>query len=155
MAEHEGAGDPSRVGRPDRVRLAGVRDAPLSVDEVVGAVRGPGVGAVVTFIGAVRDSDGGRGVTALEYSAHPSAAQVLHDVAEQVAARPGVVAVAATHRTGDLRVGDLAVVLAVGAGHRGEAFAAARDFIDTLKARVPIWKHQLFVDGADEWVGTP
>lgn len=137
------------------VRLVAVRETPLSIDEVTSAVSVPGVGGIVTFTGVVRDNDGGREVSALEYSAHPSAADVLAQVAAQIARADGVVAVAATHRVGDLVVGDLAVVLAVGAVHRGDAFAAARDFIDTLKARVPIWKHQIFGDGDDEWVGTP
>lgn len=141
--------------RPGRVCLAELRETPLSVDEVTAAVSVPGVGGVVTFTGVVRDHDGGRDVTALEYSAHPSAPAVLREVAQEIAAHEGVVAVAATHRVGDLRVGDLAVVLAVGTGHRGEAFTAGREFIDTLKARVPIWKHQIFTDGDDEWVGTP
>lgn len=147
----------SALAHPDSgaVRLVAVRDEPLSVDEVTNAVSAPGVGGIVTFTGVVRDTDGGRDVTALEYSAHPTASTVLAQVAAQVALGDGVIAVAATHRVGDLRVGDLAVVLAVGAAHRGAAFAAARTFIDTLKSRVPIWKHQLFGDGADEWVGTP
>ncbi|GAB97161.1 molybdopterin synthase catalytic subunit [Kineosphaera limosa] len=148
-AGHEHAGPDSKV------RLVAVRDQPLSLDEVTSAVQAPGVGGIVTFTGLVRDHDGGRGVLALGYSAHPSAERVLAQVAREIAERDGVVAVAATHRVGDLAVGDLAVVLAVGAAHRGEAFAAGRDFIDTLKARVPIWKHQVFDDGSDEWVGTP
>ena len=70
-----------------------------------------------------------------------------------VAAADGVVAVAAVHRLGDLTIGDVAVVVAVSAVHRGEAFAASRRLIDELKAEVPIWKHQRFADGSDEWVG--
>ena len=65
------------------------------------------------------------------------------------------VRLAAVHRIGALTVGDLAVVVAASAPHRGEAFAAARDLIDTLKAEVPIWKHQGFADGSTEWVGLP
>ena len=152
-ADREGPRD--AIVRPGHVCLAELRETPLSVDEVTAAVSVPGVGGVVTFTGVVRDHDGGRDVRALEYSAHPSAPAVLRAVAQEIAAHEGVVAVAATHRVGDLRVGDLAVVLAVGTGHRGEAFTAGREFIDTLKARVPIWKHQIFTDGDDEWVGTP
>lgn len=116
---------------------------------------GPSVGGVVTFTGLVRDHDHGRTVTALEYSAHPSATDALREVARAVAARDDVAAVAALHRSGRLAIGDAAVVLAVGAAHRGAAFEACRELIDTLKATVPIWKHQLFADGDDEWVGTP
>lgn len=138
-----------------KVRLVAVRDEPLSIDEVTMSVADPDVGGIATFTGVVRDHDGGRGVRTLHYTAHPSAGQALTRVAEQVASREGVRAVAVVHRVGDLVVGDLAVVLAVGAAHRGEAFEACRVFIDTLKAQVPIWKHQLFDDGTDEWVGTP
>lgn len=134
---------------------SGVRDEALSLDEVVDFVRGAQVGAVVTFLGVVRDHDSGKGVTGLGYSAHPSATTHLREVAEEAARFDGVHAVAAVHRTGDLTIGDAAVVLAVGAEHRGQAFDACRYLIDELKARVPIWKHQLFSDGSDEWVGTP
>jgi molybdopterin synthase catalytic subunit len=103
----------------------------------------------------VRDHDGGKGVVALDYSAHPTALARLREVCEQVAARHEVHAVAAVHRTGALAIGDIAVVVATSAAHRGQAFDASRDLIDTLKAEVPIWKHQRFTDGAEEWVGTP
>ena len=105
--------------------------------------------------GLVRQVDGGREVTALEYSAHPGALAALTAVAEAVAVDLPVVALAAVHRTGLLAVGDVAVVVAASAVHRGEAFEAARRLIDDLKATVPIWKRQVFLDGADEWVGTP
>ena len=79
----------------------------------------------------------------------------LREVCEEVAARHDVRAVAAVHRTGALAIGDIAVVVATSAAHRGQAFDASRDLIDTLKAHVPIWKHQRFTDGVEEWVGTP
>jgi molybdopterin synthase catalytic subunit len=137
------------------VRLLAVRDTPLSVDEVYDAVRDPAAGGVVVFVGAVRDTDGGKGVEGLGYSAHPSALARLRVVAEGVAERWPVIGLAAVHRVGDLQVGDLAVVVGASAGHRGEAFEAARALIDDLKASVPIWKHQEFSDGSQEWVGTP
>lgn len=135
------------------LRLLDLRDDPLSVDEVLAAVADPAAGGTALFVGTVRDEDGGRPVVGLAYSAHPSAADRLHEVAQVVAAQPGVVAVAAVHRLGDLAVGDLAVVVAVAAGHRAEAFAASRQLIDDLKHQVPIWKHQRFADGTEEWVG--
>jgi molybdopterin synthase catalytic subunit len=139
----------------DPIRLLDLREQPLSVDEVLSAVAGPGIGGTAVFIGAVRDYDQGRGVTELGYSAHPSATATLRSVAENVAsAHPGVL-LAAVHRVGDLQVGDLAVVVAAAAAHRGEAFSAARALIDDLKAQVPIWKHQRFGDGTAEWVGAP
>jgi len=137
------------------VRLAAVRETPLSVDEVLAAVLDPAAGGVVVFVGTVRDADGGKAVDGLGYSAHPGAEAQLRAVAESVAERFPAVAVAAVHRVGDLRVGDLAVVVAVACPHRGEAFTAARALIDELKETVPIWKHQMFADGADEWVGSP
>ena len=137
----------------DSVRLLALRETPLSVDEVLAAVTDPGVGGTALFTGSVRDDDGGRGVTLLGYSAHPTAEAVLRQVAERVsAAHPGVL-LAATHRVGDLAVGDLAVVVAAASAHRAEAFAAARQLIDDLKGEVPIWKHQRFADGTEEWVG--
>jgi molybdopterin synthase catalytic subunit len=135
------------------IRLAEIRGAPLSVDEVRAAVSDPGAGAIALFAGTVRDHDGGQGVVRLSYSAHPSAAAELRRVAEKVAADFGLLALAAVHRVGDLDVGDLAVVVAVSCPHRGEAFEACRQLIDTLKHEVPIWKHQWFGDGSDEWVG--
>lgn len=143
-----------------RVALVDIRDRALSLDEVVAAVQSPGHGAVVTFTGVVRDHDHGadgeaRDVVRLDYSAHPSALDLLGDSCVRIAeAHPSVV-VAAVHRVGALEIGDLAVVLAVGSGHRGEAFVAARALIDDLKGTVPIWKHQGFADGSDEWVGLP
>lgn len=137
------------------VRLVGVRETGLSVDEVVAAVADPAAGGVAVFAGAVRDEDGGRRVSALSYSAHPSAEAELRRVAEQVAMKFPVTAVAAVHRIGDLEIGDLAVVVATSAPHRAEALDACRALIDELKASVPIWKHQVFADGTTEWVGTP
>ncbi len=136
------------------VRLIGIRAAPLSVDEVLAAVADPAAGGTVVFTGQVRNSDHGRGVTRLSYTSHDSAASELRRVAEKVAAEPDVLAVAAVHRSGELAIGDLAVVVAVSCPHRAEAFAACRALIDELKATVPIWKHQHFDDGGGEWVGS-
>lgn len=137
------------------IRLAAIRNTPLSVEEVLAAVEDPAAGGVVSFTGLVRSSDEGRRVTALEYSAHPAATEALLSVMDAVAADLPVVAVAAVHRVGMLAIGDVAVVVAASAAHRDEAFLAARRLIDDLKATVPIWKHQLFTDGTEEWVGTP
>ncbi len=137
------------------LRLLAIRDCTIAVEEVLAAVEDAQAGGVVSFTGLVRQVDGGREVTALEYSAHPGALAALTAVAEAVAVDLPVVALAAVHRTGLLAVGDVAVVVAASAVHRGEAFEAARRLIDDLKATVPIWKRQVFLDGADEWVGTP
>lgn len=131
-----------------------MRDTRLSADEVLNAVADPAAGGVCLFAGTVRDNDHGRGVTALGYSAHPSATAELRRVAEKVAASFDATAVAVVHRTGDLQVGELAVVAAVASGHRGDAFDACRALIDEVKATVPIWKHQSFTDGDSEWVNS-
>jgi molybdopterin synthase catalytic subunit len=139
----------------DAVRLVDIRDTPLDVAEVLDALGDDGAGGLTLFVGRVRDHDGGKGVTALDYSAHPTALARLEDVCRRVAADHDVRGVAAVHRVGRLGIGDLAVVVATTAAHRGDAFAASRALIDTLKAEVPIWKHQVFDDRTEEWVGTP
>jgi molybdopterin synthase catalytic subunit len=137
------------------VRLVAIRDADLDVAEVLAAVTDPAAGGIDVFVGAVRDHDRDKGVVGLEYSAHPSALDRLREVAETVAKEYDVLAVAAVHRVGSLDIGDLAVVVATAAAHRAEAFEASRALIDQLKDTVPIWKHQRFQDGSDEWVGSP
>ena len=137
------------------VRLVDIRDTPLDVAEVLDAIADRAAGGVDVFVGTVRDHDHDQGVTGLEYSAHPTAMTRLLEVAEKVAASYDVLALAAVHRVGPLAIGDAAVVVATAAAQRGEAFDASRALIDELKATVPIWKHQLFADGSDEWVGTP
>ena len=112
-------------------------------------------GAVVGFAGVVRDHDGGRTVTRLEYSAHPTAQQTLAEVAAEIAADcHGVRAIAVSHRIGVLQIGDPALVAAVAADHREAAFETCSRLVDTVKARLPVWKHQFFADGSDEWVNS-
>jgi len=134
--------------------MAEFRTEPLSVDEVRAAVASPEAGAIALFVGTVRDHDHGRAVAALSYSAHPTGVSELQQVAEKVAGRFSVRAIAAVHRVGDLEIGDLAVVVAAAADHRDEAFAACRALIEDLKADVPVWKHQRFADGEAEWVNS-
>ena len=141
------------------VHSVAITDVPLSIDAVLSAVRHPGAGGLVLFVGAVRDYDGPSGeehaVQALEYSAHPLALVELERVVADVQQDFPECRLAAHHRTGPLEIGDLAVVVAAAAPHRAEAFAAARRLIDELKSQVPIWKHQSFIDGSEEWVGLP
>jgi molybdopterin synthase catalytic subunit len=137
------------------VALVEVVDATLDLAAHEAAVADPRAGAVVTFQGVVRDHDHGRGVTLLEYEGHPSAAAVLREVADEIAADPAVFAVAVSHRVGTLKVGDVALVAAVSTAHRAAAFAACARLVDEAKARLPIWKHQVFADGTDEWVNCP
>jgi molybdopterin synthase catalytic subunit len=137
------------------VRLVDLRETPLTVAEVVAAVADRRAGGVDVFVGTVRDHDHDHDVVGLEYTAHPTAMARLREVADHVAEKYDVVAIAAVHRVGPLDIGDVAVVVATSAAHRGEAFDASRALIDELKDTVPIWKHQRFTDGTDEWVGTP
>lgn len=137
------------------VRLADIRDTPLDVNEVLAALSDAAAGGLTLFVGAVRDHHDNKGVAGLEYTAHPTALAQLQAVAERVAQEYDVLAVAAVHRVGNLAIGDAAVIVATAAKHRGEAFDASRALIDGLKTTLPIWKHQLFTDGTEEWVGTP
>ena len=151
----EGRGGPDQLGPADAVRLLAVRETPLSVEEVLAAVADPRAGGTALFVGTVREQDGGRAVSELGYSAHPAVEAMMRAVAERVVLAHGATALAAVHRVGDLVIGDVAVVVAVSCPHRAEAFAACRQLIDDLKAEVPIWKHQVFADGEQEWVGSP
>lgn len=137
------------------VRLVDLRDTPLDVAEVVAALDDEASGGLTLFVGRVRDHDSGKEVDGLDYSAHPTALETMRAVCERIAAEHDVTGVAAVHRIGTLAIGDIAVVVATTAAHRGEAFTASRALIDSLKAEVPVWKHQRFGDGSDEWVGTP
>lgn len=125
---------------------------PLSVRDAADLVASTSAGAVVTFSGDVRDHDHGRTVASLDYEGHPSAAAVLADVAREVAERHDIIALAVMHRVGPLSIGDCALAAAVSAAHRDAAFAACSDLVDTTKAKLPVWKHQVFTDGTDEWV---
>jgi molybdopterin synthase catalytic subunit len=134
---------------------AAVGDEPLDVDEHARLVEHDAAGAVVTFAGVVRDHDGGRSVSGLEYSAHPTAGSIVREVAADVAARtPGVRAIAVSHRVGPLAIGEVALACAVAAEHRREAFTVCAELVDEVKARLPVWKHQVFADGSDEWVNS-
>ena len=128
---------------------------PIELAEHEALVAHPAAGAVVGFAGVVRDHDGGRMVTRLEYSAHPSAQRTLADVAAEIAADcQGVRAIAVSHRIGTLQIGDAALVADVAADHRQAAFETCARLVDTVKARLPVWKHQFFADGSDEWVNS-
>lgn len=136
------------------VAIAGVSPEVLDIGAHHAAVQARQAGATVNFAGVVRDHDDGRSVTELEYQVHPTAGTIVAEVAADIAAREGVVAVAVTHRYGLLAVGDVALAAAVSAAHRGVAFEACADLVDEVKRRLPVWKRQVFADGADEWVGS-
>ena len=136
-----------------QVLRATVSDEALSSTEAERLTWSPDCGAVVSFSGIVRNHDDGKSVTSLGYSAHPTAAAVLGEVAAAIAAKFDGVRIWVAHRTGNLEIGDAALVAAVASAHRGTAFAACSELVDTVKANVPIWKEQGFTDGTTEWVG--
>ena len=153
-ADTAGPGDrPGGWGAACVVR-AGLASEPVSAAELAAAVEDRAAGAVVTFDGMVRDHDRGRGVNGIVYSAHPSAEAVVARIAHEVAGRPGLRALAVVHRVGDLGIGETALGVAVSADHRTAAFEAARDIVEEVKRRLPVWKHQIFDDGTREWSNT-
>jgi molybdopterin synthase catalytic subunit len=130
-----------------------LREAPLSLDEVVANVSRPGAGGIATFVGVVRDESDGRAVTRLDYSAYSAMAKrEMTKIASELESELPGARVSAVHRLGSLGVGDAAIICAASAPHRGEAFKACRELIDRIKARVPIWKREYGPDGA-AWVG--
>ncbi len=137
------------------VLRADVTEHAIELAEHEALVAHEAAGAVVGFAGVVRDHDGGRTVTRLEYSAHPTAAQTLAEVAAEIAADcHGVRAIAVSHRIGALQIGDAALVAAVAADHRAAAFETCARLVDIVKERLPVWKHQFFADGSEEWVNS-
>lgn len=129
-----------------------ITDEPIDEAAVRGAVGGDADGAVVMFCGVVRDHDGGRAVRALDYRAHPDAERFLREIVERTASETGM-RVAAAHRIGDLRIGDIALFAAASAGHRAAAFEACERLVEEIKRGVPIWKRQHYDGGVSEWVG--
>ncbi|MDP1711077.1 MAG: molybdenum cofactor biosynthesis protein MoaE [Candidatus Nanopelagicaceae bacterium] len=124
----------------------------ISASQLTEEVGSHSSGAVVTFSGNVRDHDHGKSVKSLRYEIHPSSSQTLSETVEEVALRHNLTGVAVAHRYGEIPIGDAALIVAVAAEHRSEAFAACAELVDEIKARIPIWKHQVFTDGTDEWV---
>ena len=137
-----------------QVKRFEVTDGPISIDAVAGRLANAGNGAVVTFVGVVRDNMEGRRVRCLEYEAYPEMAEhTLSQIGDEIRARwPSIRDVAIVHRVGRLQIGETSVVIALSAGHRPELFDALHFSIDRLKEIVPIWKREVFEDGA-EWKG--
>jgi molybdopterin synthase catalytic subunit len=133
--------------------LCAVRSEPLSVDEVLRALRAPEVGGIALFIGTVRDHAGARSVVRLDYEAHPQlAVQEMARILTALRAEHPGVRLAAVHRVGELAIGELAIVVGASAPHRAEAFAACRAAIEQIKETVPIWKKEWADDGSGSWV---
>ena len=129
-----------------------VTDAPVHIQELSKLVANPHSGAVVTFCGDVRNHDGGKEVASLLYEIHPSAPEQIKLIAESIIGRFEIEKVAVAHRYGNIAIGETAFAVAVSAAHRQAAFDACAAIVDEVKAKLPIWKHQKFTDGSDEWV---
>lgn len=127
-------------------------DQVISLPNFVSQVEDVHAGAVATFSGNVRSMDNDKEVTRLSYEIHPSTEQVLNDVVHEVASRHNVIGIAVAHRFGEIAIGESALIVAVSSMHRGEAFEVCSEMVDEIKTRIPIWKHQVFADGTDEWV---
>ena len=129
-----------------------VTDAPVNIAELSKLVTNPQSGAVVTFCGDVRNHDGGKEVASLLYEIHPSAPEQIKLITESVMGRFDIEKVAVAHRYGNIAIGETALAVAVSAAHRQAAFDACAAIVDEVKAKLPIWKHQKFTDGTDQWV---
>ena len=129
-----------------------VTDAPVNIAELSKLVTNPQSGAVVTFCGDVRNHDGGKEVASLLYEIHPSAPEQIKLIAESIIDRFDIEKVAVAHRYGNIAIGETALAVAVSAAHRQAAFDACAAIVDEVKAKLPIWKHQKFTDGTDQWV---
>lgn len=129
-------------------------DHPLDTAALAAGLQDPAAGAVVIFEGRVRDHNAGRPVQRLEYQAYPALAlKVGRRILEEEAGRHGLAAALATHRTGPLEIGDVAVWLGVASAHRAAAFAAAQTIMERLKYELPVWKREHYADGDSGWVG--
>jgi molybdopterin synthase catalytic subunit len=132
---------------------ARVVDAPIDGTALLRAAASPADGAALLFYGVVREENGGRAVSSLEYSAYrPMAEREMLAIADEARARFGTGRIVLQHRVGLLRIGEASVAVAVAAPHRGEAYAASRYVIEELKRRVPVWKREGYVDGETAWV---
>ncbi len=134
--------------------IAAISTEALDVGAHERAVLVPQAGAHVVFCGVVRDHDDGKQVRDLVYEAHPTATDVIVEVARRFAALPGVAALAVSHRVGQLAIGDVALVAAVSTAHRQDAFEICARLVDEVKKVLPVWKLQHFADGSDEWVNS-
>jgi molybdopterin synthase catalytic subunit len=126
----------------------------IEVEQLAALVRDNRAGAVVVFSGDVRNHDGGKEVLSLTYEIHPTANEQIALITDALLAQSDVIKVALSHRYGEIAIGETAFAVAVSAVHREAAFETCSALVDEIKEKLPIWKHQRFTDGTDEWVNT-
>lgn len=125
----------------------------IDYTELTERVRKAGCGAVVSFLGTVRDLTDGKITASLDYESYPGMAEKkMAEIEEETRARWPIGDMMMVHRLGHLEIGDVSVAVAVSCPHRGQAFDACRYAIDRLKELVPIWKKENWADGSKEWV---
>jgi molybdopterin synthase catalytic subunit len=135
------------------MRTAAITHLPIEPESVLQQVGAAGDGAVVLFLGTVRDSSGGQAVTGMQYDLYEAMArEVLEAIVAEAAEQWGVEHLVAVHRVGHLSVGEVSAAIAVSSPHRAEAFAASRQVIEQIKLRLPVWKQEHYATGAARWV---
>lgn len=138
---------------PGGVLHVAIVTAPIDVAALLSRAQAPGVGAVSLFLGTVRDLNDGRSVSGMEYEAYaPMAESELRAIAEETCARVAGLRLVVEHRVGTLEIGDASVAIVAAHAHRAQAMDAAREVIESLKQRVPIWKREHYLSGDREWI---
>jgi molybdopterin synthase catalytic subunit len=131
-------------------------ETPLDARALEARVAHPSCGAVLSFVGLVRDHHAGRAVTGLDYQAYPAMCQkVAQQIGAEIADRWPSARVTVAHRVGSLAIGEASIVIATAAPHRVEAYEASRYCIDRIKAILPVWKREHYIDGEAQWVSNP
>lgn len=124
----------------------------ISANSLMKFIRAEKYGAIVSFSGDVRNHDQGKGVLKLVYEIHPTAQRILDELIDEILRRYADIEICAAHRYGEIPIGESAFVVVVASAHRNDAFRACAEFVDLAKSKLPIWKHQYFSDGTEEWV---
>jgi len=137
------------------IKIAEITDKPIVAEEVTKLVLDKSYGADVTFVGRVRNHDENKNVTKLVYEAHPDVSKQIYELTSIISKLFPEVTLATLHRVGNLEIGDIAFIVAAASAHRDESLNACRALVESIKSNAPIWKHQYFADGTDEWVNSP
>ncbi len=147
----------ARIGPGDRVYrlIVELTRKPIDRDRILRAIESDAAGAIAAFVGTVRDHHSGRSVRELAYEAYESMAlRLMTAIADEMTRKWPLSGVALVHRLGNVPIGEASVLVAVSSAHRAHAFEACRHGIERIKADVPIWKRESYVDGTSTWVGT-